>query len=257
MKLKSALWFLVSFSLAACAHQEDAPLAQDFSEVEAEEAAIPPSSPLPVLPVEQRLTLDKYYENLVAKDESLRPLQSKEGGPAVAPVASEQSFLRVNSPKDPGVSYVFTLFRGDEHDLVLREKKDCSPDCAYTYAAYEFAGPEYRRLLLSSIFPMSEIGPKVRKIVPKLGRKAGVVPNWPRVEHLRLRQEPEEKTVPLYVLREITKKKREELTYFDVGTLRWDPKGQQFAFNARPQAKSLGALDGAKEPSKKKRRGRR
>lgn len=262
MKRKTLSWIVLSFSLAACAHQEQAaPVEVALNQAAAEEAAIQPSAPLPVIPIIERPGLAKYYETLVVRDESLRPLLSADGASATNPSLSEETLLRVNSPKDAGVSYIFTLFRGDEHDLVLREKKDCSPDCAYTYAAYEFAGADYRRVLLSSIFPMNEIGPQVRRIVPKLGRKAGVVPNWPRVEHLRLRQETPKDNVPLYVLREITKKKKEVLTYFDVGSLRWEPKQQQFAFHARAQAKSLGALDGGKdmgaEPGRKKKKRKR
>lgn len=59
--MKHASWFFVSLFFVACAHHEQAaPLAQDFSEVEAEEAAIPPSPPLPAVPVDQRPGLPQY-----------------------------------------------------------------------------------------------------------------------------------------------------------------------------------------------------
>ncbi|RZA05021.1 MAG: hypothetical protein EOP11_13800 [Proteobacteria bacterium] len=259
MKFQALGLCLATLLLASCAGKTETYLSASETPAEENVDLLPPAPPLPAVPLAERPGLETYFKSLVAKEASLRDLLAKENELVFSVNKPEEGYLKVTSPAAPTETFVFTLYRGESRDLVLQEKKDCEPDCAYAYAAYEFAGPAYRRVLLSSVFPMSEIGPKVRRIVPKLGKKAGVVPNWPRVEHLRLSQAPEKTNTPLFVLREITRKKREELSYFDVGTLRWDPSGQQFAFNALPKAKSLGALDAGKAngPETKKKRRRR
>ena len=227
----------LSLLLAACS---SAPVAEDASQEAAPAAAASTSDPTIMAPAE-RLDLKGYYEVLTEKEPSLAPL--RKAGVSFPVSQPEQGYLSVTSPEIPRGGIVFELFPGDNHDLVVQEWKTCGTGCSYSYSAYQFRGSSYEKVLLSNLLPMDEITRHAKRHFPRKKRGGRLVPGWPRATHLRLVLSSGNKPIPLYVLREMTFSRREEVSYFDIGTLKWDPASGSFTFQARAKAKSLGKLD--------------
>lgn len=236
MKALSVLLPL-SLLLAACS---SAPVTEESSSEPVSGAAASTSDSSIMAPAE-RLDLKGYYEVLSEKEPSLEIL--KKPGVTFPVNRPDQGYLSVATPELPKGGIVFTLFPGDAEDLVVQEWKSCGTGCSYSYSAYRFRGPAYEKVLLSNLLPMDDITRHAKRLFPRKKRGGRLVPGWPRATHLRLMLAPGNKPIPLYVLREMTFSRREEVSYFDIGTVKWDPAAGAFTFQPRGKAKSLGKLD--------------
>jgi hypothetical protein len=239
---------LLTLALAACSAQEPFPPEPSILPEAHEGQEVENKSPTAFAPILGQPTLADYYKILVAGEPSYNFLKDA----AVTPDEPAERYLTaISKDMTAGSSFTFAMFPGDGKDLVVVQKKRCGQGCSYSYAAYSFTANDYKFLLFSSLLPKDDIEATAQRAVPqgkvknrkKRGRGGMIVQGWPRAEHMRIQIPSKKDAIPFYVLREISSRKKEDVNYYDLGSLTWNRGDFKFDFHAHGKAKSLGKLD--------------
>lgn len=188
---------------------------------------------------EKKSVMD-YFEAIAAADESYPFLDQKER--LSFPVKDlKNGYLTVSGPFDGGMAFV--LFRGKEQDLVVMETSECGPGCRYGYTALIFANGKFlRKESLAKVYPLADVQKKSRALVVKEKGRQSPPRTWPAEANFRLILPKEGKITKVYVFAPSASTRYDE-TYFDVGTMNWDPVAFRFKYRPSGRAKDLGPLD--------------